>query len=376
MLQLSTRRSFLRAGALLPFGVGLLGGLPKAFGAETVSPVPLIHVTDLYHPRDDPDDHFDLACVYSLARQGMIDLKGVGIDYPHRQQGDPDLMAVAQLNRICGLNVPAYVGSEVLPSKKDDTLPNLSKQDTSLIRFLIETLQKSDRPVAITVTGAATDVVVAARREPELFRTKCAGVYLNAGSAYLGKENYLEGNVTFNPAAYAAMFDLSCPLYWFPCFHMTSGWEVWESGEWGTFYNLSHKRAFDGISTPTKTFFWYMYSQSQDPQYLRLLKTAPPDAEWNKILEGQKGMWSTASFLLLAGLTATKSGKIGPLNQAGDDVLFRMEPVKVQCEDSGHLTWELSKTETGCSLFHVLDVPAYTEAMTKVVNTLLINLDV
>ncbi|GHT20061.1 hypothetical protein FACS1894189_9000 [Planctomycetales bacterium] len=372
MLRLSTRRSFLQAGALLPFGVGLLGGLPKAFGAETASPVPLIHVTDLYHPHDDPDDHFDLACVYSLARQGIIDLKGVGIDYPHRQKGDPALVAVAQLNRICGLNVPAYVGSEVLPSKKDDTLPNLSKQDTSLIRFLIETLQKSDRPVAITVVGAATDVVVAARREPELFRTKCAGIYLNAGSAYLGKTNQLEWNVTLNPAAYAAMFDLSCPLYWFPCFHSTDGFEP---GEWGTFYGLPHKRAFDGISTPTKTFFWYMFSQSQDPQYLRLLKTAPPDAEWNKILEGSKGMWCTASFLLLAGLTATKSGKIVPLNQAGDDVLFRMEPVKVQCEDSGHLTWELSKTETGCSLFHVLDVAAYTEAMTKVVNTLLIDLD-
>jgi hypothetical protein len=106
-----------------------------------------------------------------------------------------------------------------------------------------------------------------------------------------------------------------------------------------------------------------------------MLKTAPPDAEWNKILEGSRGMWCTASFLLLAGLTATKSGQIVPLKEAGDDALFRMEPVKVQCEDSGHLTWELSKTETGCSLFHILDVAAYTEAMSKAVNSLLIGLD-
>jgi hypothetical protein len=375
MLRLSSRRSFLQAGVLLPFGVGLLGGLQKSFGAETVSPVPLIHVTDLYHPHGDPDDHFDLACVYSLARQGFIDLKGIGIDYPPKFiKGDPDLMAVAQLNRICGLNVPAYVGSEVLVKKKDDILPNLSQSDSSLIRFLIETLQKSDRPVAITVVGAATDVVVAARREPELFRTKCAGVYFNIGSAYLGEKKHLEYNVGLNPAAYAAMFDLPCPQYWFPCFHTSAELKV---GEWGTLYMLPHKNAFDGIKSPTKAFFWYMFSRSQDPQYLRLLKTAPPDAEWNKILEGQRGMWSTASICLLAGLTITKSGKIVPLKQAGDNALFRMEPVKVQCEDNdGHLTWELSKTETGCSLFHILDVAAYPEAMAKAVNSLLINLEV
>ncbi|GHT47098.1 hypothetical protein FACS189454_09190 [Planctomycetales bacterium] len=374
MLQLSSRRSFLQAGALLPFGVGLLGGLQSAFSAEAASPVPLIHVTDLYHPHGDPDDHFDLACVYSLARQGLVDLKGIGIDYPPKSiKGDPDLMAVAQLNRICGLNIPAYVGSEVRVSKREDTLPNLSKADSSLIRFLIETLQKSDRPVAITVVGAATDVVVAARREPELFRTKCAGIYFNIGSSYPFTNGGLEYNVWLNPAAYAAMFDLSCPLYWFPCYQESDESKV---GEWATFYLLPHKNAFDGISESTKTFFWYMYSQSQDPKYLRLLKTAPPDAEWNKILEGNKGMWSTASFLLLAGLTVTKSGKIVPLKQAGDDALFRMEPVKVQCEDNGRLTWELSKTETGCSLFHILDIAAYTEAMTKVVNSLLIDLDV
>jgi hypothetical protein len=371
MLQLSSRRSFLQAGALLPFGLGLFNGLHGAFGAETDSPPPVILLTDLFHPHGDPDDHFDLACLYSLAHQELIDLKGIGIDYPPGfRKGDPDLMAVAQLNRICGLNVPAYIGSEVLVSKKNDTLPNLSKRDSVGIRFLIETLQKSDRPVAITVVGSATDVAVAAQREPELFRTKCSGVYLNSGGTHQPKPEMLEHNVKLNPAAYAAMFELPCPLYWFPCWNMT---EERKTGEWGTFYWLPHKKAFDGIKTPTKAFFWYMFSQSQDPRYLRMLKTAPPDAEWSKILEGQRGMWSTASIFILAGLTVTKSGKIVPLKQAGDDALFRMEPVKVQCEDNGRLTWELSKTETGCSIFHILDVAAYPEAMTQAVHSLLMD---
>jgi hypothetical protein len=44
--------------------------------------VPLIHVTDLFHPHGDPDDHFDLASVYALALQGRFDLRGIVIDYP------------------------------------------------------------------------------------------------------------------------------------------------------------------------------------------------------------------------------------------------------------------------------------------------------
>lgn len=30
-------------------------------------PVPLIHQTDLFRPHFDPDDHWDLACVFALA---------------------------------------------------------------------------------------------------------------------------------------------------------------------------------------------------------------------------------------------------------------------------------------------------------------------
>jgi hypothetical protein len=277
-------------------------------------------------------------------------------------------MAIAQLNRICGLNVPAYVGSEVLVAKKEDTLPNLSRRDSIGVRFLIETLQKSDRPLAITVVGSATDVAVAARREPELFRTKCAGVYLNSGGTHQAKPEMLEHNVKLNPAAYAAMFELPCPLYWFPCWNRT---EERKSGEWGTFYWLPHKKVLEGIQPSLAAFFWYMFSQSKDPRYLRILKTMPPEIEWSKILEGQRGMWSTASLFVLAGLTVTKSGAIVPLQQSGEDALFRMEPVNIQCKDNGQLTWELSKKETNCFLFHVLDVPAYPEAMTQSVRSLL-----
>jgi hypothetical protein len=369
MIQMYSRRNFLRAslvaGTLLPYG----RMLSAVTGIKSKILQPVIHMTDLFHPHGDPDDHFDLACVFSLALQGMIELKGVGIDYPPAfRKGDPDIMAVAQLNRICGLNVPVCIGSTKLLSKKDDTLPDLSRRDSVCIRWLIEMLEKSDRPVAITVVGSATDVAIAAHREPELFRTKCSGIYLNSGGSHQSDPDMLEFNVKLNPVAYAALFDLPCPIYWFPCWHLT---EERISGEWGTFYWMPHKEAFENVNSSIIPFFWYMFSQSQDPHWLRMLSAMPPEAEWSKILKERRGMWSTASLLMLAGLTVTKSGKIVSAEETGENVLFRMEPVKVQCEENGHMVWALTDKPTNSFIFHVLDVAAYPAAMTKTVNTLL-----
>ncbi|MCL2743458.1 MAG: nucleoside hydrolase [Planctomycetaceae bacterium] len=336
---------------------------------ETSKPAPVIYFTDLYHPHGDPDDHFDLACLFSLAEQGYIDIKGVVIDYPPQfRRGDPALAAVAQLNRICALNVPTIVGCSTLPAKKGDTLPNLSKRDAASINWIIETLRKSGQPVAMVIVGSATDVAVAAKREPELFRQKCSSIYLNSGATHQPKPEMLEWNVKLNPAAYSTLFELTCPLYWFPCWSMC---EERKSGEWGTFYWLPHSTAFDGVSIPAKHYFWFMFSRSSEPFYLRNLMNDVPADDWNKILKDRRGMWSTASLLTLAGQTVTKTGKIVPIGEAGGEKLYQMEPVKVLTEDNGRVKWEQTNEKTQISVFHVLDVPAYPDAMSTAVQTLL-----
>ena len=354
-----SRRAFIRtglaAGALFPFtGFGKTNNhIPEI--------TPVIHFTDLFHPHGDPDDHFDLACIFSLAMQGLIDLKGIGIDYPPEfRKGDPDLMAVAQLNHLCGLDVPACIG----PSGQ---LSTNSVQDSVGINRLIKLLRECARPALITVVGASTTVAAAALREPALFSEKCAGVYLNAGATHQHAPDQLEMNVKLNPAAYAAMFDLPCPLYWFPCWHMT---EETQSGEYGTFYWLQHRDAFENVRSPLISYFWYMFSKSQDPRWLRLLRTMPPEDKWKDILNDRRGMWSTASILMTAGLTVTQSGEIVPVEKAGNSALFRMEHARVKCEDNGYVRWELTDKPGTCRLFHIRDVAAYPAAMSKAVNSL------
>ena len=72
----------LRVGRLCLFLDGLLGAV---FGFSVVAvaagdawcSVPVIHCTDLFHPHDDPDDHFDLATLYAMPE---LDIKGVVLD--------------------------------------------------------------------------------------------------------------------------------------------------------------------------------------------------------------------------------------------------------------------------------------------------------
>jgi hypothetical protein len=105
-----------RSIVLLGVWCGLSLILDSAVAGTGRTGVPLIHVTDLYRPHIDPDDHWDLACVYALAQRGDVDLRAIVIDYPPVEPKGhaPDLVAVAQMNRITGLSVPVAVGSSHL----------------------------------------------------------------------------------------------------------------------------------------------------------------------------------------------------------------------------------------------------------------------
>ncbi|HPP53970.1 MAG TPA: hypothetical protein PK777_13540, partial [Thermoguttaceae bacterium] len=97
-------------GQLLLGGMFCLGGMvaeslwaEEPASAKQTAPAQeergpsVIHITDLYRPPGDPDDHFDLACAFALAKQGYIELVAVVIEAPKADfAGDPDVMAVAQ----------------------------------------------------------------------------------------------------------------------------------------------------------------------------------------------------------------------------------------------------------------------------------------
>ena len=97
----------------LLLGCGGAGGarLNAAEGDAPAQPkpasVPVIYCTDLFHPHEDPDDHFDLATIYAIAE---LDLKCIILDQGDKQAQRSGRIPVSQMNKITGRDVPAVAG--------------------------------------------------------------------------------------------------------------------------------------------------------------------------------------------------------------------------------------------------------------------------
>lgn len=347
--------------------LALAGG---AVAAELPA-VPLVLQTDLFHPHGDPDDHFDLATVYALAGLGRVAPVGILGDWPpaHRA-GDPDAIGVLGLNWLTARNVPFVVGTSRPMHQRRDSQLDATAADQAAAGWLLQVLAASPTPVAVAVVGSATDVALAGLRDPELFRRKCAGLYLNAGAAHPDAKDQLEYNVRLNPAAYAAIWDIPCPLYWAPC------WDVVEQrkvGAHGTWFSVKQQEILPALRPELQNWFLWMLERSPDFKWQRYLRKPVDTAALAKHGATQRSLWSTASLFAAAGLSVTRDGRLLPAAEVAD-ALFAFEPVTVTCADDGRTTWQPADKETGRWIFHVRDEAAYASALAKVLRELLARL--
>lgn len=361
------RRTFLGATA----ATAAMGAVPMP--SEAAGAVPLIHQTDLFRPHGDPDDHFDLACVYGLAARGAVDLRGILCDFPPpRRKGDPDAVAVAMLNHLTGLAAPLVVGMPQRPSDRHDALPDAAASDLTGVNWLLRTLRESPTPVAISMVGSCKDVAVAGRREPELFREKCRAIYLNSGTGNpVQPEGYRrEFNVELNPASYAAIFDIPCPIVWLPCY------DSLKPGEsdprvvmrYGSFFQFPMSDILPHLSAPLQRYFLSMLEQEDTTQWLKSLRReVEPEklAAWGK---RARNMWGTATFLHLAGLTVNAAGELIPADQPG---VYTIQPVTVTCDDQGYTRFAAGASTPARYKFEIADEANYAAAMTKALLALL-----
>lgn len=333
--------------------------------------MPLIHQTDLFRPHMDPDDHWDLACVYALLAQGDIDLQGVLIDHPPDPSYEPDVLAVAQLNRMTGQSAPVAVGSSRPMATRDDTQAGAALPDQQGVEFLLAALRNASDPVRITIVGSCRDVALAANQAPELFRQNCAGIYLNAGAGTPdpSRMTELEYNVKLNKEAFAAMFDVPCPLFWMPC--NETGATGSAVTEWATMWGFRQAEVLEHLSAPLRRYFASALGRLHTHRWM----DAPDDEATASILD-EKGsdwryMWCTAGFLHAAGRTVTRDGTIVPLGEAGDDAVYTFEPISVRCDADGITHWERDAASNRRFIFHVLDTDAYASAMRQALQSLL-----
>ena len=286
----------------------------------------LVHITDIFHPHGDPDDHFDLALAFALHKLGCLELGRVICDYPpaHRV-GDPALCAVAQLNEITGSDVRACVS----PSDPDRQA-----------QLVLSVLREAPRPVNFTVVGSTEHIAEAIRKEPELFAEKCAGIWLAAGSGIETPGGILEYNVRLHPTAYTTTLSAPCPVHWTPCYHtIVPGESLFEKGgEYGSVFCLEQREILPLLPPAVQKYFLYMLTRSEDPKYLRYLNL-PVDTEALAFFgDKPRRLWSTPMLLSIAGIACET---------------YEYLPVKLECSEGGHVSWTAADSDSDKQIFHI-----------------------
>ncbi len=301
---------------------------------------PILYSTDLLHPHDDPDDHYDLATLFALDE---LDVKGIVLDLGDRQKQRTGGPAVQQLIHVTGRRVPAAIGLAKPLNARDDKALDQPEEFQGAVKLILDTLRGSAEKVVLFSTGSCRDIAAAYNREPDLFRQKVRAYYFNAGNG--PTEPQKEWNVTLDPAAYQRVFEMPVPLYWCPCYGREG---------YATLYVADQATVVGACVQALQNYFAYCLTKSkEDP--IAFLASGP-----HPVPKGPRKMWCTAPLLHAAGR-----------GEAATDP-FRFVPIRVTVGGPA-LAVDLAPKEPNCLVFRATD-KRYPQAMASCLKSLLAGL--
>jgi len=345
--------------------------------------IPMIYSTDLFQPPEDPDDHYDLAMLFSLKE---VEIKAMIFDLAtsHRQPQEVGKSALEQLGKITGQTLPPWkIGLRNLLRSPDDKALDQPEEFQGGVELILSTLEQSTEPVVMFLVGSCRDFIVAFNRNPDLLRQKVKAVYVNAGNG--AKCNQTEWNVELDPNAYVGLMSCGLPIYWCPCFtdvyRLCTPAEVSSGKAFCTYFVVPNQaELLTSTSTGVKNFFAYALNKlKEDPlSYL--------DKEPQPLPETPRNMWCTGPFLHAAGRNIYQSKdnrwiscrpenaeKYGVDGSAVE--VFRFEPITLAWKDEdGELIPEFhDATDTGSATIQIFRYthPDYNEIMTSVLKDIL-----
>jgi hypothetical protein len=306
--------------------------------------VPVIYSTDLMHPHDDPDDHFDLACLYALAE---VDLRAIVLDNGGSQAQRPGFKPVWQLNYLAGRHVPSAIGlSRSLKAPSDLALDQPAE--------FLQTLRDSQEKVALMFVGSGRDTVAAFNREPALFREKVRSIHGFIGEA--SDPKFIEYNVSLDPLAFARLVRADLPFFWIPCFD--GG--LWQNKGHASYWKVRQRQVLAEAPEPLQRYFLYMLrGETNDPIAFLQWSTQSDEREWMR--NGERNLWCGAFLGLSVGR---------PVQHAGHDVAG-FSPVDLSVNDSGVVSYGSSTDSHRVMRFVIHDPEHFASAATAATAQLL-----
>lgn len=303
---------------------------------------PVIYATDLFHPHVDPDDHFDLATLFSLRD---LQVQAVLLDQGKRQLQRPGAIPLRQMLAMTKRQVPTAIGlGDPLSSPADDGRAQSAEFQGAVV-LLEKVLRETREPVTIMAAGSVRDICAAWNRYPELLKEKVGRLYLNIGTAIPGGTEY---NVDLDPHAYVGILRSGLPIYLCPCMPMD---RKNSNAVYSTWWHFRQEQVLESAPRPLQNFFIYAL-QRPAPEELDPLKALNLNlSPWRRLIwEMDRNMWCTGPLLHAAGRMAPNP-------------TFEFVPARIELDARGR-TVKLSETkESNLRVFKVRDAAGYERAM-------------
>ena len=339
--------------------------------------IPFVHITDLYHPPQDPDDHFDLATVMALPE---LDLRGVVLDTTTRFlnaspegfdiQRDPGFVPVMQLSYLLGRPIPIAVGPFEPLRREGDTGSDRIPAEQSGIEMLLSILRTSSEPVVISMVGSARVLAAAFNREPELLRSRTRAILMNAGSTAKTKN---EWNVELDLIAYKGVWNSGLPIHWYPCATERGAFD--EDHEYGTHWKASHESLLKDLPPALRAWFCYALTGDRRGDIIRALREDGKGPAWEQVLSAKRNLWSTASLVMAAGRTLAQTSDGWRFVASGGSSFsvwpMFLDPITATVQDNGQVDWQSTVGATSHSIFRRQPGRQYGVAMAEALHALL-----
>jgi pyrimidine-specific ribonucleoside hydrolase len=334
----------------------------------TSSRVPVIVITDLYHPHQDPGDNFDLVAAYALPE---VDLRAVILDVtqdflepqaftPFGWMRDgpraPGFVPVTQLNTIFDRVVPCGVGPYSRLRHAIDAQLDAPAFQQSGVRLLLQVLREAREAVEIAVFGSARALAAAFNREPALLLEKVRRVHLSAGSS---SDRVQEWNVWLDPHAFTRVLESGLNLALYPCATANG---PFESGVNNTYWALEDLAFVRDLHPKLRRYLHHAFSSADTAHFLHALEVDPLEADFRRTLERRHLVWETAVWTRISDRRlvrrADASYRLIPRAECLEtDVVFEenLLPCQVEPLEGGLFRWSPTTRPSRVTMYHRVD---------------------
>lgn len=336
-------------------------------------PIPVVSITDLYHPPEDPGDNFDLVMAYGLPE---VELKAVILDALDFKRNlvdggvpgfsgprDPGIIPVTQLNAIFGRNVPFAMSPFTRMRALDDQMLDVPRIQQFGVELLLDVLRSSREKVHLLSFGSARPLAVAFNRAPDLMREKTARIHLSAGTT---TPTYMEWNVVQDPLAMIRIVESGLPMSLYPCATVDS---CYAYDSHNTFYRLPDLTWIEGMHPHLRRYLGYGLGRSQRLDYLRALEEELPEAVMSEVYGRGHSVWETAVWIEVSGRRMVRRANgthriVAADDVHADDTVIRGD--QLDCTTTSHpsglYSFDLVDRPTGTTIFRRDDPAEYERA--------------